>query len=159
MRFVNLMCLVPVLAIAACADTAPEVNDAQAEVAVDQAQQAADGNVLRGLPVSDDSVVVKPGQLPPMFEGRWGLTPADCDVARSDTKGLLVIRGSNLTFYTASADAKVIAGPSRYQVVADLTFTGKDAPAPRRDQLALTAANTVLQRTEPGGQSYRYERC
>jgi len=152
-------CLIATLAIAACSNDAPAVNDAQAEAAVEQAARAANGTVPRGLPVSDETAALTPGALPPAFEGRWGLTPADCDVARSDTKGLLVIRGSTLTFYTASATARVVGGPSRYKVVADLTFTDKGATAPRRDRLALTAAGTVLQRTEPGGQTYRYERC
>ena len=152
--------LVPLglLALGACSGSdAPAVNEAQAAAAIDTVQQAPERNVPRGLPISEERAA-PPGALPPQFEGRWGITPADCDVARSDTKGLLVIRGSTLTFYTASAVAKVIGGPSRYKVIADLTFTDKGV-APRRDQLELTSAGTVLQRAEPGGKTYRYGRC
>jgi hypothetical protein len=158
MRGLMPFCLIPALALCACADSdAPTVNEAQAAAAIDNVRDVPERNVARGLPISDDRAA-PPGALPPQFEGRWGMTPADCDVARSDTKGLLVIRGSNLTFYAASADAKVIGGPSRYKVIADLTFTDKGV-TPRRDQLELTSAGTVLQRSEPGGKTYRYERC
>ena len=159
MRRLMPLCMIPALALGGCAnDDAPSVNDAQAEAVIENVQQAPERNVPRGLPISEERAA-PPGALPPQFEGRWGMKPSDCDVARSDTHGLLVIRGSNLTFYAASANAKVIGGPSRYKVVADLTFTDKGLTAPRRAQFELTAAGTVLQRTEPGGKTFRYERC
>ena len=105
------------------------------------------------------AVSLKPGELPPAFEGRWGLRPADCDIARSDTRGLLVIRGSDLTFYAVSGKAKVIGGPSRYNVIADLTFSDKGKTAPRREQYELASAGTTLLRTDPDGKKFRYERC
>jgi hypothetical protein len=159
MRRLMPLCLIPALALGACDNNdAPDVNEAQAEAVIDNVQQAPERNVPRGLPISEERAA-PPGALPPQFEGRWGITPADCDVARSDTRGLLVIRASTLTFHAASATAKVIGGPSRYKVIADLTFSGKGAVPTRRDQLELTSAGTVLQRSEPSGKTYRYERC
>lgn len=152
-------CLVA-LALSACSnEKAPDVNEAQAAAAVENAARAADGNATRGLPVSDETAALKPGELPPAFEGRWGLRPADCDIARSDTRGLLVIRGSDLTFYAVSGKAKVIGGPSRYNVIADLTFSDKGKTAPRREQYELASAGTTLLRTDPDGKKFRYERC
>ncbi|WP_156363699.1 hypothetical protein [Sphingomonas sp. Leaf357] len=137
-------------------------KDAQAEAAMAKVEASPDTRVAKGLPV----VAAKPGKapaaaaLPPAFEGHWGMRPADCDISRADTKGLLIVKGNTLTFYEATATATVVGGPSRYKVVADLAYKGEGREWRTRETLELTAAGTVLQRT---GQSpvktYRYERC
>ncbi|MEG3123292.1 hypothetical protein [Sphingomonas sp. GB1N7] len=155
--------LLAATSLAACSSRTSEADkDAQAEAAMAKVEASPDAKVAKGLPV----VAAKPTKapsaaaLPPAFEGRWGMNPADCDIARSDTKGLLIVKGNTLTFYEATATATVVGGPSRYKVVADLAYKGEGQEWRTRETLELTAAGTVLQRT---GQSpvktYRYERC
>mgnify|MGYP000047094717 CR=1 FL=1 len=42
---------------------------------------------------------VLPDDIPPAFQGRWGINPADCDPTRADAKGFLGIGATMLTFY------------------------------------------------------------
>ena len=137
-------------------------KDAAAEAAVARAEKAArDGKVAPGLPVAaNPAKPVAPGSLPPAFDGHWGMRPADCDISRADTKGLLIVKGDTLTFYEATATAKVVGGPSRYKVVADLNYKGEGQEWRTRETLELTAAGTVLLRTgQSPTKTYRYERC
>ena len=154
--------LLAATSLAACSGKTSEADkDAQAEAAMAKVEASPNAMVAKGLPVTTTPTKAPQNTaLPPAFEGRWGMHPADCDIARSDTKGLLIVKGNTLTFYEATATAKVIGGPSRYKVVADLSYKGEGQQWQTRETLELTAASTVLQRT---GQSpvktYRYERC
>lgn len=149
------------LALAACSgEQQATSNEAKAEAAVAKIEASATGNVAPGLPIADKQAKLDPSALPPAFEGRWGMKPEDCDIARSDTRGLLSVTGSKLTFYDAAATATVIGGSSRYKVVADLALSDRGRKWQRRDTFELTNAGTVLQRTEQDtGKTYRYEHC
>lgn len=148
------------LALAACSGKEQAAtNEAVAEAAIAHIEASATGNVAPGLPVADKEAKLDRSALPPAFEGRWGMTPADCDIARGDTRGLLSITGSKLTFWDAGATASVVGGSSRYKVVADLALSDHGRKWQRRDTFELTNAGTTLQRTEAAGKTYRYERC
>ena len=97
-------------------------------------------------------------QLPPAFLGRWGITPADCDFSRSDTKGLLTVFADRLSFHESTARIDSLERRSPYRIVAALTLTGDGRTWQRRDTLDLASAGTILVRTEPSA-AYRYERC
>jgi len=142
-------------------NTSEADKDAQAEAAVARVETAPPGKVAPGLPVTTAPVKAPVATaLPPAFEGHWGMRPADCDISRADTKGLLIVKGDTLTFYEATATAKVIGGPSRYKVVAELSYTGEGREWQTRETLELTAAGTVLLRTgQSPAKTYRYERC
>lgn len=149
------------LVLAACSgEQQATSNEAKAEAAVAKIEASATGNVAPGLPIADKQATLDPSALPPAFEGRWGMKPEDCDIARSDTRGLLSVAGSKLTFYDAAATATVIGGSSRYKVVADLALSDRGRKWRRRDTFELTNAGTVLRRTEQDtGKTYRYDHC
>ncbi|EBA10549.1 hypothetical protein [Sagittula stellata] len=55
----------------------------------------------------------QPDSIPPAFQGRWGINPADCDPTRADAKGLLGIDATVLTFYESRHSLERVkeAGP------------------------------------------------
>lgn len=141
------------LFLAACSSKSP-----QSDVALANAEAVA--KPVPGLPVTDKKSLLRPDSLPPAFEGRWGEKPSDCDFSRSDTTGLLRLKGDTLNFYESTATAKLVGGASRYKVIADLTFRDSGKTWQARETYELTAGGTVLLRTAPAlGKTYRYERC
>ena len=94
-----------------------------------------------------------------LFNG-WGITPADCDFSRSDTKGLVTVFADKLSFYESTAKVASLSAVSQYKVIADLNYTGEGQAWRKRTTLELITAGTALLRTEQSpAATFRYERC
>lgn len=169
-----------VLALAACGrrDEVPAHDDVTAAVpAGNEAEvDAALGNIVmvdNGTPAPGVPDVSSPSasdlrrqarHFPAALQGKWGLTPADCDISRSDTKGVMTVRGDAVSFYDASAVVSAVPEKSSYRIVADLDYRGGGRTWRRRERFEVVNGGTMLQRTAPvppgtPPRTFRYEHC
>ena len=151
------------LALAGCSSDASE--DAKEKAAAANIEAVVEQNEAQaaalGLPRSGTPSPAKAAKtLPPAFLGRWGITPADCDFSRSDTKGLVTVFADKLSFYESTAKVASLSAVSQYKVIADLNYTGEGQAWRKRTTLELITAGTALLRTEQSpAATFRYERC
>lgn len=154
--------IVSVATLVACSGqdpVAPEANNiATSEVDVlppDESDTTPTNDLANGV---DEPVVETANVIPAAFQGRWGLTPADCTSTRGDTKGLLTIAADKLTFYEARAIPAGTLKQTKDSVSGDFNFTGEGQNWKRYQVLELQ--NSKLVRTESGPMaSYTYARC
>ncbi|HEU4961169.1 MAG TPA: hypothetical protein VFT56_12240 [Sphingomonas sp.] len=149
-------------ALAAChgndsAGLSPQDNAAAAAISNAIAANST-AATLEGLPVPQPKASALAYDVPPSFVGRWGLTRADCDPDRADTKGLLTIAPDKLSFYESKGRVDRIVRHSPYDVTLQLDMSGEGQSWTSTMRLTLDAASTRLVRTE-GDRSYRYQRC
>mgnify|MGYP000156125481 CR=1 FL=1 len=96
--------------------------------------------------------------IPAAFQGRWGLTPADCTSSRGDAKGLLIISGDEMRFYESVARP---AGPLKVtddSVNGTFAFTGEGMSWTRHQALRLQDSKLVRTESTPMA-SFAYARC
>lgn len=96
------------------------------------------------------------GMIPGQYRGRWGMVEADCDQARSDTKGLLTIGERTMRFYESQARL-VERRPAIATSFAGLfAFTGEGQEWSR--VVTLTRDGDRLTRADEDGR-FTYRRC
>lgn len=98
------------------------------------------------------------GPIPPAFQARWGLTPADCTSTRGDAKGLLTIGPDTLKFYESRAKLTKVIGHWPEKLKAEFAVTGEGQSWTKVETLSLTGSSNVLIRQEEGAE-FRYRRC
>jgi hypothetical protein len=96
--------------------------------------------------------------IPAAFQGRWGLTPADCVESRSDTKGLLVVAADRLQFYEARAKPAGELRLTPKSVSGSFDFTGEGQNWKKHQVLELQDHKLVRTESDPMA-SYTYARC
>ena len=158
------------LALAACEQQAPTNvanNDAATQInaALPPAEQAAVNRANVGAPAN--KVAPTPAKLPihiaAQFQGRWGLTKADCTSIRGDAKGLLTISDARLTFYEAKGTLDKVIAATKASFAARYGFSGEGQTRLRTERFNLIKAE--LHRTtdaEPGQEppvNLTYARC
>lgn len=150
------------LIVAACSAPPSASNVASADVApsgeVGIVAPAGGGATPSPAPVATPTVAAT--EFPAAFRGRWGMTPNDCDPARADNKGLILVSADDIRFYESRATIGklTVAAPTR--VLADLAFSGEGQTWKSRTVLDLSEDGTVLTRSEESpAASYRYTKC
>lgn len=129
---------------------APNSVTAAAENA---ATEAGRGNVAANLSK----------HIPDDFQGRWGLTKADCTSTRGDAKGLLTISDARLTFFESKGTPDKVIGATATSFDARYDFSGEGQTWLRTERLRLVDGK--LQRrtdAEPGQEppvNLTYSRC
>lgn len=96
--------------------------------------------------------------IPAAFQGRWGLTPADCVASRSDTKGLLVVAADSMRFYEAQAKPTGELRLTSKSVSGSFAFTGEGEKWTKHQVLELKDHKLVRTDSDPMA-SYTYARC
>ena len=96
--------------------------------------------------------------IPAAFQGRWGLTPADCVASRSDTKGLLVVDADGMRFYEAQAKPAGELRLTPKSVSGSFAFTGEGQSWKKHQVLELQDHKLVRTESDPMA-SYTYARC
>jgi hypothetical protein len=96
--------------------------------------------------------------IPAAFHGRWALTPADCTVNRSDTKGLLIVSADTLRFYESQGRPKGDLKKTPKSVSGDFAFTGEGMNWKKYEALELQDNKLVRTESDPM-RSYTYARC
>ncbi len=151
------------LALAACQQSTPaEEEQPTPDAAAPGATEAAanpsateTGTAFEGAAES--------GDIPSAIQGRWGLVPADCEPARADAKGLLVIAPRRLEFYESAATLTDISESAPSRVRASFAFTGEGMSWQRDMALEVEDGGRTLVRREFGDDAatepFRYTKC
>lgn len=104
-----------------------------------------------------------PATIPAGMQGRWGLTENDCDPARADNKGLMVVAVTTLRFYESRATLTGIDRARPDTLTAGFAFTGEGQTWTRRITFELQDAGMLLIRRDAGDGAYpgalRYMNC
>jgi hypothetical protein len=110
--------------------------------------------------VAPAEAVTEPATLPVALRGRWGIGAADCDPARDDNKGLMVVEPRRLTFYESRATVTSVRVDGD-AVIAALAFTGEGQEWTTETRFAPGGNGDTLVRTDKGWENgvFRYQRC
>jgi hypothetical protein len=157
------------LVLAACGGgSEADYNRVEVPEAVAEAQNAIDAAVIAngaattaraGVPVTKPSANAARGRaLPKEFQGYWGVTPNDCELANTDATGRINVDADTIRFYESKARVLDVLDPSPYAVTTDLRFEGEGETWQRRTEWKLANGGTTLVRRD-GGQTVRYSRC
>ena len=166
MRRAALLLLLPLAACSGGNDAdynrveVPE-KEAAAQNAIDAAvaQNGASSTALAGVPVTKPSPNAARGRaLPKEFQGYWGRTADDCELANTAATGRINVDADTIRFYESKARVLDVIEASPYAVTAGLRFEGEGETWQRRSELRLENGGTTLVRTD-GGQTFRYARC
>lgn len=145
--------ILPMLVVlAACAKPDPHPTQ------VDAAKLSAKGSSGTGPVARPKSP--SPLAYPTVFQGRWGVTPADCDISRIDTRNFMKISGDKIDFYASTGHVARIEnmGPMAVTALVDMNEPGRKWQD--RMTLIVREAGTRLLRTMGSGAAiYRYTRC
>lgn len=109
-------------------------------------------------PASEEAAVAADGKMPPAFQGRWGLVPADCTSTRGDNKGLMTVETDRLTFYESRATIAKLVLVSPTELKATLDFSGEGQTWQQETPLVLEDNGNALTRVAEG-QTLRYAKC
>ena len=158
------------LALAACQQQDPTNvtnNDAATPInaALPPTEQVAVNGADVGVPANQvaPAPAKLPTRIPEPFQGRWGLTQADCTSTRGDAKGLLTISDARLTFYEAKGTLNKVIAVTDTSFAARYSFSGEGQTWLRTERFSLVKAE--LHRTtdpEPGQEppvNLTYARC
>lgn len=96
--------------------------------------------------------------IPAAFQGRWGLTPADCMPNRSDAKGLLIVGSEGMRFYEAQAKPEGELRLTPKSVSGSFAFTGEGQNWKKHQVLEIQDHKLVRTESTPMA-SYTYARC
>jgi hypothetical protein len=98
--------------------------------------------------------------LPPAFQGRWGMTEADCDVSRADNKGLVTVSGDSLKFYESLGKLESMKAVSPMEINASFAFSGEGQSWNKDMTLKLDNGGTTLVRVEKDpAATFRHKKC
>ena len=145
-----------VASIAACEKRDPVAEEANAIAPAPITNDSA-GPAAGGPPDVSNSADPS-GIIPAAVQGRWGLTPADCEPGRSDAKGLLVISADDLKFYESRGvpGTSIESGPQG--ISGNFNFTGEGQTWSKYVSLKLTDNGLIRTERNPAA-SYTYARC
>ena len=142
-------------ALAAC-DGSPETEQTPAP---DVDETAAPG--------SPDTSTASPtpaaSAIPAVIQGRWGLSPADCEPGRDDAKGLLTVTADKLDFYESVGTLDDVKELGESRIRAEFDFVGEGQEWQRDVALDAREEGTMLIRREDGVDAapgeFRYTKC
>ena len=165
----RLLILAALLPLAACGGGEEAGNNSsdQATTTVEPVPSNATvdpQNTVVPLPPAASPTPVAASGFPAEYQGRWGMVPNDCDPARDDAKGLMVVGADRLTFYESRGTPTRIEQTTPTRLVAELGFTGEGQEWTRRTSFTLAdGGRTLVTETpddpEPPMRSLRYSRC
>ena len=145
-----------VLSIAACEQRSPVEEEANtiapAPVTNDTAGPAA------GAPPIVSNEADPSGVIPAALQGRWGMTPADCEPGRSDAKGLLTISATDLKFYESRGVPGTSIEAGSDGISGNFDFTGEGQTWSKYVSLKLQNGELIRTERNPAA-SYNYARC
>ena len=148
-------------------------NNQSDEVAVPQVQEQTPENLTDDpqnsvVPLGSRGTGAMPGPaplatIPARFQGRWGMTAADCDPSTGADKGKLTIAGNRLSFFESRGQATKITQTQPTQIAFDLPMSGEGTNWNERTTLTMLddVKMLVRQTTAPGRkpETTRYVRC
>ncbi|PCG15342.1 MAG: hypothetical protein DI530_12750 [Sphingomonas sp.] len=155
-------------ALAACSSPQGDYGNVavpEREAAAQQAIEAAAAtNGVRatartGVPIEVKPLTAARGRaLPADYQGYWGVTPDDCELANTAATGRINIDADTIRFHESKARVQSIALRDPYALSAELRFSGEGAGWTRRNDFRLENGGTMLVRQD-GAQVVRYRKC
>ena len=165
MRFrLPLVSFALIAAVAACSKESPVANGANAVTAVPEPVNKAEPTPEGGPPANGTGIAepAEPAQaatgIPIAFQGRWGLTPADCTTAPAKAKGLLVVTPDGLRFYESSAVPGPDVQASPTTAAGTFHFTGEGQSWDKFESLQRNGNRLTRTESNPTA-SYTYAKC
>ena len=165
MRFrVPLVAVAFILTIAACSKRDPVAPNANAAAdlpaPVNEMAPSPAGGPPRNVtaPTATAPAPAPTGAIPATFQGRWGLTPADCTSPLGVAKGLLVINSGELRFYESRAVPTSNVQGDGDSISGDFHFTGEGESWTKFEVLRLNKQKLTRTETKPTA-SFTYAKC
>ncbi|AUW57671.1 hypothetical protein C1T17_05685 [Sphingobium sp. SCG-1] len=163
----SLLVATATLVVSACQkqDDAPALDNVAIRNSVEEVEPVNTASVSDAAnetqvsPTTTESSGSESG-LPTAFRGRWGMVRNDCDLSRSDTKGLVTVSASSLKFYESLGQLKSIDAVSPTEVKARFDFSGEGQNWTKTMTLKLENGGTTLVRIEQNpSATFRHEKC
>jgi hypothetical protein len=138
-------------------------DEAAAQRAIERAagRDGAATTATLGVPVGATKLnAARNRALPVDFQGYWGATPDDCELANVSARGRINIDADTIRLFEARARVVALDRRSPFLVVARLRFDGAGGTGERTTELRLDAGGTTLIRTDRVPPlSITYKRC
>lgn len=151
-----------IVTIAACSRDDPVADNANAAVAfpapVKDSAPSPAGGPPRNETTPAASAPAPAAAIPAEFQGRWGLTPADCTSPLGDAKGLLVISAGELRFYESRAVPSANVQGDADSISGDFHFTGEGQSWTKYEVLKRNKQKLTRTETNPTA-SFTYAKC
>jgi len=158
--------LAPLLLLGACGGGEDAGNNSSDDAATTVTEPVPDNatvdpqNSVVPLPPAASPTPVAASGFPQAFQGRWGLGVNDCDPARDDSKGLMVVSADAVGFYESRGVPSRIEATTPTRLVAEIAFTGEGQQWTKRTAMQLQDGGRTLVREESDpAQLLRYARC
>lgn len=133
-------------------------NTVEEVTPADMSNAADAGNTTQGAP--DATATRAEKGLPTAFLGRWGMVENDCDLSRSDTKGLVTVSPESLKFYESLGTLKSMEAVAPTEVKATFAFSGEGQEWTKTMTLKLENGGTTLVRIEQDpAATFRHKKC
>jgi hypothetical protein len=154
-------CLIVTVLLAGCGR--PPAVDEGAEQAdalpvVNRPSASATGEPPEDGATLATSLPAPAAAIPAGLHGHWALSPTDCAVAPSDTKGLLVIGPGELRFQDSRAVPLRGVQTSAESVSGDFVFEGKGKSWTSYQSLQLRKDKLLRTQSNPSA-TFTYARC
>ena len=149
------LAVMAILSIGACKKSDPVADEANA---IAPAPTTNDAGAAAGGPPPISPNADAGAIIPAQFQGRWGLTPADCISTRGDNKGLLVITGDALKFYESRAVPGISIEKSANSISGEFNFTGEGQSWTKYESFKLQPDGLMRTERSPAA-SYTYAKC
>jgi hypothetical protein len=94
--------------------------------------------------------------IPALYQGRWGLTPADCTSDRGDAKGLMTIGDTRIKFYESTATLTERRPAIATSFAGLFAFRGEGQAWEK--VMTFTRTGDALTRADQDG-TFTYRRC
>lgn len=136
-------------------------REAEAQNAIDAAVAAngATTTARAGVPVAQEvRAAARARTLPKEFQGYWGLTANDCELANTAATGRIEVQGDAIRFFESKARVTSVSMSGDYAATAALRFSGEGETRERVNGFRLENGGTMLVRSD-AGQTWRYSRC
>lgn len=141
-------------------------NAANLEAVVAEANAAAEAVHERSDPTppapgtnQSEPILAQPTPgdvIPERYQGRWGMTAADCTSTRGDAKGLMTIGDTRIRFYESTATLTERRPAIATSFSGLFAFRGEGQAWEK--VMTFTRTGDTLKRAEEGG-TFTYRRC
>jgi len=162
--------LVFMLGAVACSKADPVAEDAENAAGLEQVVESANATAEAVHDQADETppapgtnqsepVLAQPtpgGVIPALYQGRWGMVPADCTSKRGDAKGLMTIGDTSIKFYESTATLTERRPAIATSFSGLFAFRGEGQAWEK--VMTFTRTGDSLKRAEKDG-SYTYRRC
>lgn len=144
-----------------------DAKEAKAQARIDATVNAVGPRevALKGVPVASPTPNAARGRaFPTPFEGYWGATPNDCELANVDARGRISVDNDAIRFFEMKARVDTLAERSASAIDTVLRFSGDGKHWERATRFVLEQGGTTLLRIEQqdAGRpplTTRYQRC